>query len=126
MQLKRVYDPPADEDGFRVLADRLWPRGVSKERGRFDLWARDVAPSDALRQQFGHEPERWDEFRRAYFAQLDALDAESEPGRLLAELRARAARGPLTLVFAARETERNNAVALKEYLERERLGDTKR
>lgn len=118
IRLKRVYDPPAADDGFRVLADRLWPRGVSKERARCDLWARDVAPSDALRRLFGHEAGRWDDFRRAYFADLDALAADSDAGRLLAALRAKAAAGRLTLVFAARDTERNNAVALAEYMER--------
>lgn len=115
---KRVYEPPAEEDGFRVLVDRLWPRGVSKDAARLDLWAKEVAPSHRLRKEFGHEQGRWDEFRRLYFAELDALDPEGEAARLLAELRARAARARVTLIFAARNTERNNAVALKEYLER--------
>jgi len=109
--LKRAYEEPGSQDGFRVLVDRLWPRGVSREEAKIDLWLKEIAPSDALRKWFGHDPAKWDEFRRRYAAELDARP------QAVAELRERLARGPLTLVFAARETAHNNAVALKGYLE---------
>jgi uncharacterized protein YeaO (DUF488 family) len=110
VRLKRIYDDPAPEDGTRVLVDRLWPRGVSREVAAIDFWARDLAPSDELRRSFSHDPERFDEFRRRY---LDELRGHGEE---LEELAARGADGTLTLLFAARDTERNNAVVLAEAL----------
>ena len=107
---RRVYDPPSSQDGRRVLVDRVWPRGVSKEEARVDDWRREAAPSKELRQWFGHDPERWDEFKRRYFAELDASPEAVRP------LRAAAREGRLTLVFGARDTRHNNAVALKQYL----------
>jgi uncharacterized protein YeaO (DUF488 family) len=112
IHLKRAYEEPDARDGFRVLADRLWPRGVSKEGAKIDLWLRDIAPGDGLRKWFGHDPGKWEEFKKRYFAELDA---KPEP---VAQLRKAADGGPLTLVYAARDEEHNNAVALREYLEK--------
>lgn len=96
---------------MRVLVDRLWPRGLSKDAARVDLWLKDIAPSDALRKWYGHDPARWDEFRRRYFAELEAHRERLE------ELKERARRGRVTLLFGARDEARNNAVALRQYLE---------
>ncbi|HWR90431.1 MAG TPA: DUF488 family protein [Dissulfurispiraceae bacterium] len=107
---KRVYDPPDRHDGFRVLVDRVWPRGMTKEQVQADLWLKDVAPSTALRMWFGHDPSKWEEFKKRYFAELDA-HPEAVAGLLGA-----AAKGRLTLLFSARDLSHNQAVALKEYL----------
>jgi len=112
VRLKRAYEPAAATDGYRVLVDRLWPRGVSKERARLDAWERDLAPSKELRQWFGHEPRRFAEFRRRY---LDELRRQRP---LLGELRRRARRGPITLVYAAHDDEHNDAVVLADVLRR--------
>lgn len=112
VRIRRVYDPPGRSDGCRVLVDRIWPRGVGKEAARLDAWLREVAPSDGLRRWFGHEPEKWPEFRRRYFAELE------EKEELVAELAEKARGEGLTLVFGAKDEEHNNAVALKEYLEK--------
>ena len=111
VHLKRVYEKPTTKDGTRVLVDRVWPRGLKKEDAQIDKWLKDVAPSTELRRWFGHDPERWDEFRERYFRELD--DNPDAVGRLMAEVQY----GPVTLVFSARDEEHNNAVALKEYLE---------
>ncbi len=111
VQLKRVYDSPEKSDGARVLVERLWPRGVSKQKAKLALWARELAPSTELRKWFDHEPARWEEFKARYFAELDARSEEFEP--LLALTRS----GPVTFVFASREEKLNNAVALREYVE---------
>jgi uncharacterized protein YeaO (DUF488 family) len=108
--LKRAYDPAAADDGYRVLVDRLWPRGVSREDARLDDWARELAPSTELRRWFGHDPERFEEFQRRYREEL------AQHGDELEELRARARSGRLTLVFGARDTEHNDAVVLAEVL----------
>ena len=110
VRLKRAYDPAEPGDGYRVLVDRLWPRGVSKERARLDEWARELAPSTELRTWFGHDPERFAEFRRRYRAELEAHADELE------ELRSRARDETLTLVYAARDSEHNDAVVLGELL----------
>ena len=110
--LKRVYDPPVPLDGYRILVERLWPRGVKKEAARIDLWAKEVAPSTELRQWFGHDPERWVEFRRRYFAELD-----ENPAAL--EVMARVRDGAVTFVYSSREQRFNNAVALKDYIEKQ-------
>jgi uncharacterized protein YeaO (DUF488 family) len=112
LRLKRVYEPATAADGYRVLIDRLWPRGVSKERARLDAWERQLAPSEELRQWFGHEPRRFAEFRRRYLEEL----RRQRPR--LAELRRRARREPVTLVYAARDDEHNDAVVLAEALRR--------
>lgn len=110
IRLKRAYEPAAAEDGARVLVDRLWPRGVSKAKLALDGWLKEIAPSDALRRWFGHDPERWGEFRRRYKAEL------SHHAALIAELRGRARKGPLTLVYAARDVAHNEAVVLRDAL----------
>jgi uncharacterized protein YeaO (DUF488 family) len=111
IRIKRVYDEPSAGDGARILVDRLWPRGLTKDRARVDFWAKEAAPSDALRKWYGHDPDKWQEFRRRYFAELDASP------EALAGLRARLGGGAVTFVYGARESRLNNAAALKEYLE---------
>lgn len=112
VRLKRAYDAAAPGDGFRVLVDRLWPRGVRKEALPLDLWAKDLAPSPGLRTWFGHEPERFPEFARRYLAELEAPAARA----LLEELARRARAGTVTLVYAARDDEHNGAVVLRDAL----------
>ncbi len=109
--VKRVYEPAASADGYRVLVDRLWPRGLKKQDAALDLWAKEVAPSAALRRWFGHEPTRWEGFRHRYAAELDALTELWRP------LAMRATRQRVALLFGAVDEEHNNAVALKIYLE---------
>jgi uncharacterized protein YeaO (DUF488 family) len=108
VRTKRVYDPADASDGRRVLIDHVWPRGVTRERARLDEWARDLAPSDELRKWFDHVPERFDEFRSRYRQELAARAG------LVDDLRRRAESGTLTIVFAARDREHNNAVVLAE------------
>lgn len=108
--VKRVYEPPARSDGLRVLVDRLWPRGLTKEAARIDRWAKEIAPSAELRKEFHHQPGKWSEFRERYFAELAANPA------VVAELRSVAKRQTVTLLYAAKDTQFNNAVALAEYL----------
>ena len=110
IKLKRVYDAPAASDGTRILVDRLWPRGIAKAKAKIDLWLRDIAPSDALRKRFHGHPEDWDAFRKAYAADL------RQAGEAVQELRRHLRKGPVTLLYAARDEERNNAVALKQWL----------
>jgi uncharacterized protein YeaO (DUF488 family) len=114
VRLKRAYEPPAGGDGYRVLIDRLWPRGVSKQQAQLDEWARELAPSSELRRWFGHDPAKFDEFRRRYREELAAQDEK------LRELRRRARGGTLTLVYGARDSEHNDAVVLAELLRRGR------
>lgn len=113
VRIKRAYEEPAGSDGFRVLVDRLWPRGVKKERLRLDLWAKDLAPSSELRRWFGHEPERFREFAARYHAELRAGPARA----LLADLARRAAHGTVTLVYGARDEQHNGAVVLRDVIE---------
>ncbi len=110
VRIKRAYERPAGDDGYRVLVDRLWPRGVKKEGLRLGLWARDLAPSPALRKWFGHDPRRFAEFARRYHAELRAGPARA----LLADLTRRAAVGTVTLVYGARDTEHNGAAVLRD------------
>jgi uncharacterized protein YeaO (DUF488 family) len=110
LRTKRVYDTADPGDGYRVLVDRVWPRGVSRERANLDEWARELAPSDELRRWFDHVPARSDEFRSRYRTELEAHREKLE------ELRARAREGPVTIVYAARDEQHNNAVALAELL----------
>jgi len=111
IHLKRAYEEAVDSDGFRVLVERLWPRGVSKEKAHLDLWAKELAPSTELRKWYDHEPAKWPEFQRRYRAELH------EKGEALRGLENRAFQGTVTFVFAARDEERNSAQVLKEYLE---------
>jgi uncharacterized protein YeaO (DUF488 family) len=113
IELKRVYEKPAESDGTRVLVDRLWPRGVRKADAALAHWFRDVAPSDELRRWFGHDPTKWKEFRRRYVAELRADENARE--RLI-ELRRLAAAGRLTLLFGARDEEHNEAIVLRDML----------
>ncbi|HKN94391.1 MAG TPA: DUF488 family protein [Thermoleophilaceae bacterium] len=110
VRTKRAYDPPEPGDGYRVLIDHLWPRGVKREALELDEWARDLAPSDDLRKWFGHVPERFEEFRTRYRNELSSHKEE------IAELRKRARKGPLTIVYAARHSEHSNAAVLAELL----------
>lgn len=110
VRIRRAYEPPARGDGYRALVDRVWPRGVKKAALALDAWAKELAPSTALRQWFAHDPERWREFQTRYFAELDA---HADEVRALLD---RARRGPVTLVYSARDAEHNQAVALAAYL----------
>ena len=110
LMIKRVYAPQSDADGFRVLIDRLWPRGLSKAKAAVDLWLRDIAPSTALRTWFNHDPARWTEFRCRYAVELDRIPAIV--GQLLEQVR----QGRVTLLYSAQHEICNNAVALNEYL----------
>jgi uncharacterized protein YeaO (DUF488 family) len=110
---KRIYAPRSHEDGFRVLVDRLWPRGVKRETANIDLWAKEIAPSDSLRREFHGHPERWDKFVAAYRKELAREPAASAARDLLARRKI----GTVTLLYAARDEEHNNAVALKAWLE---------
>jgi uncharacterized protein YeaO (DUF488 family) len=112
IKVKRVYDPASPDDGLRFLVDRLWPRGLNKSSVKLEAWLKDLAPSDDLRKWFGHDPARWVEFQRRYFAELDKVPAAGET------IQAASRRGMVTLLFAARDLEHNNAVALKSYLEK--------
>lgn len=109
--IKRVYVAPADTDGYRVLIDRLWARGLKKEAVPFDIWAKELSPSDDLRHWFNHDPTRWDGFRHRYATELDAVAEHWQP---LAE---RSVRHKVTLLYSARDEAHNNAVALKAYME---------
>ena len=117
LRIKRVYKPPDDRDGVRVLVDRLWPRGLSREKVRIDLWLKEIAPSDALRRRFHDDPGGWEDFKTAYYAELERAPAQSAVRDLLERL----TREPVTLLFAARDETRNNAVALKEWIDSQNL-----
>ncbi len=110
VRIKRVYDPAAPSDGIRILIDRIWPRGVTREEAHLDEWARELAPSTELRRWFGHDPARFEEFRHRYTRELAAQEQK------LLELRQRGREGTLTLVYGARDTEHNDAVVLAEIL----------
>lgn len=112
IQLKRVYDAPAKQDGVRILVERLWPRGLSKAKAAVDLWLKDIAPSPELRTWYGHEVAKWAEFRKRYRAEL------AEKGDVLTLLKHRVKLGPVTFVYAAHDEQHNSAVVLKEYLEK--------
>ena len=112
LRLKRVYEPAGEEDGARVLVDRLWPRGLSKEKAAVDHWAKEAAPSNALRRWFGHDPARWEEFQERYREELAAPEAQAE----LSHLRALARRSRVTLLYAARDEAMNNAIVLRDCL----------
>ena len=112
VRVKRIYEPAERSDGYRVLVDRLWPRGISHDRAKLDAWEKDLAPIAALRTWFGHRPDLFDEFRERYVTEL------GDHRSLLSELRRRARRGTLTLVYSARDTEHNDAVVLAEVIRR--------
>lgn len=108
VRIKRAYEPAGPDDGYRLLIDHIWPRGVARERARLDEWARELAPSDELRKWFDHDPSRFEKFRARY---RDELTGQAER---IEALRARAKKGPLTILYAARDREHNNAVVLAE------------
>jgi uncharacterized protein YeaO (DUF488 family) len=112
IRLKRAYEKPAPDDGLRVLVERLWPRGLTKDRAAIDLWMKEVAPSPELRKWYGHDEAKWDEFQERYRAEL----VENED--LVEELREKCRSGTVTFVYAARDEERNSALLLKSFLER--------
>jgi uncharacterized protein YeaO (DUF488 family) len=111
IQTRRVYDPPSPEDGARLLVDRLWPRGVKKQSLRLAGWLKELAPSDTLRRWFAHDPAKWEEFQRRYFVQLEENPLGWQP------ILKAASEGRVTLLFSAKDSEHNNAVALKTFLE---------
>jgi uncharacterized protein YeaO (DUF488 family) len=110
--VKRVYDKPAKNDGMRILVDRLWPRGLTKQKAAIDLWMKEIAPSTELRKWFGHDPDKWNEFRKKY---LQELKANKDPVRVLRE---HVKKGPVTLLYGARDEEHNEALVLKKFLDR--------
>lgn len=110
LKLKRVYEKPERSDGKRILVDRLWPRGISKEKAKLHLWLKEIAPSPELREWFGHDPKKWLEFKKRYSAEL------KEKKELLTEIRKLAEKGAVTLVYGSKEERYNDAVALKSFL----------
>lgn len=110
VKVKRVYDPVSAGDGRRILVDRLWPRGLKKEKAHVDEWLKEIAPSNELRNWFGHEPAKWEEFKRRYRKEL------AQKAELLEKIKTAAGKGTVTLLYSAREVDYNNAVALKEFL----------
>lgn len=111
IRIKRAYEDPAEDDGYRILVDRLWPRGIRKEKAKIDLWPKELAPSTGLRRWYGHDPQKWPEFKSRYFAELDASP------ELIKELLGYIRKGTVTFVYGAKAHDINNAVALKEYIE---------
>jgi len=111
IHLKRVYEVSSSDDGFRVLVERLWPRGVSKEKAALDLWLKEIAPSSELRTWFGHDPAKWDEFQKRYHDELKQNES------VVNQLREIIRKGDVTFVYAAHDTQHNAALALKEFME---------
>ena len=111
IKLKRVYEEPSADDGVRILVERLWPRGLSKEKASVDLWAKDAAPSTELRKWFNHDPSKWEEFKTRYFAELDRNPDALEDIREMLD------KGTITFVFASKEETYNNSAALREYIQ---------
>ncbi len=113
IQLKRAYEPAAESDGTRILVDRLWPRGISKQEAHIDHWLKEIAPSTDLRKWYHHEPEKWAEFKNRYYRELDHNPESVEQLKQLLQ------KGNVTFVYSAKNEDHNNAVALKEYVERQ-------
>jgi len=116
IRTKRIYDAPSRNDGYRALVDRLWPRGIKKEKAGIELWLKDAAPSDELRKWFNHEPQKWGVFKKRYFAELE--NKQSILGPIIKRLG-----GDVTLLYSAKDRQYNNAVALREYLEKKNGGE---
>ena len=112
IRLKRVYEEPGPEDGFRILVERLWPRGLTRDRAAVDLWLKELAPSSELRKWYGHDPAKWEQFCERYWAELTQQDEG------IRTLQQKSEAGTVTLVYAARDEHRNSAVALKRFIER--------
>jgi uncharacterized protein YeaO (DUF488 family) len=116
IRVERIYDnPKGNNDGFRILVDRLWPRGLSKDKVRFDLWQKEIAPSDSLRKWFGHDKKKWNEFKRRYFKELDGK--KELVNVILSKVKEESSTTTITLLYGTKEERFNNAAALKEYLE---------
>lgn len=111
IRIKRIYDAPSQNDGYRVLVDRLWPRGINKEKAGIDIWLKDTAPSDGLRKWFNHDPQKWGNFKKKYFAELEHKHV------ILGTIIEKLEEG-VTLLYSAKDRQHNNAVALKEYFEK--------
>ncbi len=111
IQIKRVYDEVAESDGSRILVDRLWPRGLSKDKAKVEVWLKDIAPSDELRKWFGHDPEKWNEFKHRYFEEL------KDKKELVGVIIEKSQIGTVTLLYGAKDEKYNNAVALKGFIE---------
>jgi len=116
IKIKKIYDAPTPDDGIRILVDRLWPRGLSKEKAKVDLWLKEIAPSNELRKWYAHDPQKWAEFRKRYFNDLDTK------GELVNQIVQETKEGDVTLLYSSKEEKLNNAVALKEYIEKKKKG----
>ena len=114
IKVERIYDNATGSDSFRILVDRLWPRGLSKDKVKVDLWQKDIAPSNTLRKWFGHDEKKWDEFKQKYFKELDK---NNDVVNTIIIFKAAQAQNSITLLYGTKEKRFNNAVALKEYLE---------
>ena len=114
IRIERIYDNPKGDNSFRILVDRLWPRGLSKEKARVDLWQKDIAPSNSLRKWFGHDEKKWDEFKRKYFEELDKKNDSDTVYRIIKMAKEQ---NSITLLYGTKEKRFNNAIALKEYLQ---------
>jgi len=112
LKIKRAYEAPADDDGTRILVDRLWPRGLTKQKAKIDFWFKEIAPSTELRKWFAHDPAKWTEFQKRYTAELKQQNEQ------LSLLKQKAAGGPVTLIYGARDQEHNEAVVLQKLLQR--------
>jgi uncharacterized protein YeaO (DUF488 family) len=112
IQIKRVYDPPSPKDGKRILVDRLWPRGIKKEKLKMDEWLKEIAPSDLLRKWFSHDPRKYEEFKKRYTEELE------DKSEILKRIKSEAKRRRVTILFSAKDTEHNHAMVLKELLSR--------
>lgn|SRR5512143_1682931 len=121
IKIKRIYDPVSKDDGKRILVDRLWPRGVKKEKAAIDEWLKDIAPSDELRKWFSHDPEKWQEFKKRYKKEL----SDSDKVDLVKKLKAEAKKGTITFLFAAKDTEHDNAMVLKEVISKSPATESK-
>ena len=121
IKIKRIYDPVSKDDGKRILVDRLWPRGVKKEKAAIDEWLKDIAPSDELRKWFSHDPEKWQEFKKRYKKEL----SDSDKIDLIKKLKAEAKKGTITFLFAAKDTEHDNAMVLKEVMSKSPATESK-
>ena len=116
IRIKRIYDSPGEEDGFRILVDRLWPRGLSKEKAKIGLWLKEIAPSDHLRKWYAHDPKKWNQFRERYFKELG--DHKERVDLIIRKTK----EGAVTLLYSSKEEKLNNAVALKEYIAKQKKG----
>ena len=116
IKIKRIYDTPTPDDGIRILVDRLWPRGLSKEKAKVDLWLKEIAPSNELRKWYAHDPKKWTEFRKTYFNDLDTKR------ELVKQIVQKMKEGDVALLYSSKEEKLNNAAALKEYITRRKKG----